>query len=98
MRFYTRHNVTNFESAGRVYVEYNGLGFQLSEAEIRFRASQQREYEREPSVNEDVEEMARILDYIGPDYKNCTMDTDFCDYAQAFVERFVNKYQTHRAE
>lgn len=50
------------------------------------------------SVDADVEEMARILDYIGLDYKNCTMDTDFCDYAQAFVEKFVNKYQTHRAQ
>jgi hypothetical protein len=50
------------------------------------------------SVDADVEEMARILDYIGLDYKNCTMEPDFCDAAQAFVEEFVNKYQTHRVQ
>ena len=47
-------------------------------------------------VESDAEAMARILDYIGLDYKNCTMEPDFCDDAQAFVEEFVNKYQTHR--
>lgn len=52
----------------------------------------------ESDMKTDIEEMARILDYIGLDYKNCTMDSNFCDYAQAFVERLVNKYQTHRAE
>lgn len=49
-------------------------------------------------IESDVEAMARFLDYIGLDYKNCTMEPDFCDDAQAFVEEFVNKYQTHRAQ
>ena len=49
-------------------------------------------------VEADAEEIARILDYIGLDYKNCTMEPDFCDAAQAFVEEFVDKYQTHRAQ
>jgi hypothetical protein len=49
-------------------------------------------------IDSDVEEVARILDYIGLDYKNCTMDSNFCDAAQAFVEEFVDKYQTHRAQ
>jgi len=50
------------------------------------------------SVDADVEEMARILDYIGLDYENCTMDLDFIDAAQDFIEEFVKKYQTHRVE
>ena len=49
-------------------------------------------------IESDVEAMARFLDYIGLDYKNCTMEPDFCDDAQAFVEEFVDKYQTHRVQ
>ena len=56
------------------------------------------EQKDESDMKADMEEIARILDYIGLDYKHCTMDSNFCDYAQAFVERLVNKYQTHRAE
>lgn len=50
------------------------------------------------SVDADAEEMARILDHIGLDYENCTMDLDFIDEAQDFIEEFVNKYQTHRVQ
>lgn len=50
------------------------------------------------SIEADVEEMARILDYVSLDLKNCTMEPPFCDDAELFVEHFVNKYQTHRAQ
>lgn len=49
-------------------------------------------------IEADVETMARILDYISLDFKNCTMEPPFCDDAELFVEHFVNKYQTHRAQ
>lgn len=49
-------------------------------------------------IESDVETLARILDYISLDFKNCTMEPPFCDDAELFVEHFVNKYQTHRAE
>ena len=49
-------------------------------------------------IEADVETMARILDYISLDFKNCTMEPPFCDDAELFVEHFVNKYQTHRVQ
>ena len=49
-------------------------------------------------IDSDVETMARILDYVSLDFKNCTMEPPFCDDAELFVEHFVEKYQTHRVQ
>lgn len=55
------------------------------------------EEESESNIKSDVEEMARFLDYIGLDVRNCTMQPDFCEEALKFANKFVEKYQTHRA-
>ena len=52
----------------------------------------------EAEIQQSAVEMARILDYVSLDLKNCTMEPPFCDDAELFVEHFVNKYQTHRAQ
>jgi hypothetical protein len=66
-------------------------------SEIRLCPYNHNDSGRMSEMASDVEEMARLLDYIGLDVRNCTMEPDFCEEALKFADKFVNKYQTHRA-
>ena len=46
-KFYTRHGISNFVDNGRMYVEYRHMCFQVSKAEVKYRANQQRVHEQE---------------------------------------------------
>lgn len=67
------------------------------DSEIRLCPYNHNDTGRMSEMARDVEAMARFLDYVGLDVRNCTMQPDFCEEALKFVETFVNKYQTHRA-
>jgi hypothetical protein len=67
------------------------------DSEIRLCPYNHNDSGRMSEMASDVEEMARFLDYVGLDVRNCTMQLDFCDEALKFADKFVNKYQTHRA-
>lgn len=66
-------------------------------SEIRLCPYNHNDSERMSDMARDVEAMARFLDYISLDVRNCTMQPDFCEEALKFADAFVNKYQTHRA-
>lgn len=66
-------------------------------SEIRLCPYNHNDTGRMSDMARDVEAMARFLDYIGLDVRNCTMQPDFCEEALKFADVFVNKYQTHRA-
>lgn len=46
-KFYTLHGISNFVDNGRMYVEYRHMCFQVSKAEVKYRANQQQVHEQE---------------------------------------------------
>jgi len=86
------------------------LEFIIDDTEVRYWESvykqqqileerRRKEIENMPShIREDLEEIARILDYFGIDADGAAQDTDFTNACLLFTQQFVEKYQTHRAD
>lgn len=86
------------------------LEFVIDDTEVRYWESvykqqqvleerRRKEVENLPShIREDLQEIARILDYFGIDADGAAQDTDFTNASLLFTQQFVEKYQTHRAD
>lgn len=102
--------INNDRVSVQVKTDKHLLEFLIDDTEVRYWESvykhhqvleerRKKEIENLPRhIKEDLEEVARVLDYFGIDADGAAQDTDFTNACLLFTEQFVEKYQTHRAD